>query len=208
MITVGSSSESRFSDAQCVVAGLPGQQPGGGVDEAAGAHRGHQRDGGALGADPAQVVGVAKEPPGAVAARVDEHVQGGRVVSEWWAPRTRPLAPMTSAAVGGQAGDAPAVLGVLLGPVGEDLPGADRVELLDAVEEQQPDVAAACGGLGLEVVCLVGWSGIGCLLGGGRAAAASASPVCGRASPRSKRRVRPASRRSSRQYGRTRAGRP
>ena len=43
-------------------------------------------------------------------------------------------------AVAGQARDRPAVFGVLLGPVREDLPRADRVQFLDPVEEQDPDV--------------------------------------------------------------------
>ena len=56
------------------------EQSGGGVDEASGAHRGHQRHGCALGAHPVQVLGVAEQPAGAVAARVDEDVEGGSVV--------------------------------------------------------------------------------------------------------------------------------
>ena len=51
------------------------------------------------------------------------------------------LAPRDGPAAGGEAGDVPAVLGVLLRPVGEHLPGTDGVELLDTVEEEQPDVA-------------------------------------------------------------------
>ena len=63
-------------------------------------------------------------------------------------------------AVGGDTGDGPAVLGVLLRPVREDLPGADRVELLDAVEEEQPDVTRACGARA-EVGCLGSDVGLG-----------------------------------------------
>ena len=119
-----------------------GQQTGGRVDEAAGAHAGQQRDGGALGAHPVQVLGVAQQPPGADAARVDEDVEvRSRRPAEWCAPRTRPLAPVTPCAVGGEARDRPPVLGVLQGPEGEHLPGSDGVELLDPVEQQQSDLA-------------------------------------------------------------------
>ena len=54
--------------------------------------------------------------------------------------------------VGREAEGVPAVLGVLLGPVGEHLPGADGVQLLDPVEEEEPDLAAL-------VRSAVGWCG-------------------------------------------------
>ena len=51
----------------------PAEQPGSGIDQSAGADTGHQRDGGALGADPIEVFRVAQKPPGAFAAGVYEY---------------------------------------------------------------------------------------------------------------------------------------
>ena len=72
---VGSSSASRSSEAQWVVAGRSLEQAGRRVDERAGADAGHQRDRGALAADPVEVGGVVELRPGALTARVDQHVE-------------------------------------------------------------------------------------------------------------------------------------
>ena len=142
---VGSISESRFSEAQCVVAGRPVEQAGGGVDEAPGAHRGHQRDRCALLPDPVEVLGVAQQASGAVSTGVDQDVEGRGVVEGVVGTQDEVLRADDVGPAGGQARDRPAVLGVVPGPVREDLPGADGVELLDAVEEEEPDVALRGG---------------------------------------------------------------
>ena len=80
--------------------------------------------------------------PGARAAGVDEHVEGGGVVDRVVRAEHQGLGADDGRAVGREAEGVPAVLGVLLRPVGEHLPGTDGVQLLDPVEEEEPDLPA------------------------------------------------------------------
>ena len=91
---------------------------------------------------PVQVIGVAQQSPGTGAARVDEDVPVRGVVTRVVRAEGEALGAGDRLAVHRQAGDVPTVLGVLLRPVRQHLPGTDGVQLLDAVEEEQPDVAS------------------------------------------------------------------
>ena len=87
------------------------------------------------------MVGVAQQPTGAVPTGMDEDVERGGVVEGVVSTQDEVLRADDVGAAGRQARDAPAVLGVVPRPVREDLPGTDGVQLLDAVEEQEADVA-------------------------------------------------------------------
>lgn len=145
------------------------EQSGGGVEQTSGAHRGHQRHNCALGAHPLQVLGIAKQPPGAGAAGMDEDVHGGGFVRGVLGAKDQALCAGDILAADGQARDGPIVLvlGVVLRPIRKDLPGSDGVEFFDPVEEQHPDVArregpgAAVVGRGVGAACgaLAWWVG-------------------------------------------------
>jgi len=49
-----------------------------------------------------------------------------------------PLGRSDRAAVAGEQGDTPAILGVVAGPVGEDFPWSDGVELFDTSNNRIP----------------------------------------------------------------------
>jgi hypothetical protein len=90
---------------------------------------------------------------------VNQDVHGRRVVDRVVRAEDQGLGAADGAAVRGKAECVPAVLGVLLGPGGQHLPGADGVQLFDAVEQQDPDLApppiARCRVAGHRVVCHV-----------------------------------------------------
>lgn len=117
-----------------------GQQAGGCVDQASGAHRCHQGNGVALRAHPSQMVGIVQQPTGTDPARMDQDVEPGRVLDRAVRAEREPFRAGDGHSPGGETRDVPAVVGELLGPVGQDLPGSDRVELFHAVKQQQSDV--------------------------------------------------------------------
>ena len=162
VITVGSSSESSFMAAQCVVAGRPDSKPGGCVDQAPAADTGEQRYGGALGAHPVEVRRVLQQPPGPLAPRVDQHVQGRGIGERHVGAQDQALGCGHRRAVRREARDRPPVLRVLEGPVRQHLPRPDRVELLDVVEEQETDVALGRRGCRAHGCLLASW-GVRCL---------------------------------------------
>ena len=139
----GRARASRSRDAQCVVAGRPASRPGGGVDEApvhtlvisgtvARCTRTQSRWSGS------RIRSRVPCPPGWMSTS-----SGGIVVERVVRAQDEALGGDDGAPSSRHARDGPAVLGVVQGPVREDLPRADGVELLDVVEQQQPDVAAA-----------------------------------------------------------------
>ena len=168
------------------------QQSGSGVDEASRAHRGHQRNGGTLGAHPVQVLGVAEQGSGALAARVDEDVEGRGVVEGVVGAQDQALGASDVAAVGGQARDRPSRP---RGGAGSSTRGPPRDRRRRAPRRRRR-AAARCGAATAppaasvsvgDVFCIV------CLLGGVRrltvaawdptVAMAPASPSPGRVAP-------------------------
>ena len=112
-------------------------------------------------ADPSEVVGVLEHRPGAGASRVEEHVEWGSVVEGVVRPQHERLRADDGRTVGRQAEGVPAVLGKGLGPVGEDLPGADGVQLLHPVEDEDTDLptrrhprGSVVGGVGGGRACM------------------------------------------------------
>jgi hypothetical protein len=64
--------------------------------------------------------------------------RGGASPNEWCAPSTSDLAPTTGAPSADMQKDVPLVLRMLLGPLRQNLPRPDGVELVDAVEHMMP----------------------------------------------------------------------
>ena len=210
-MTVGSSSESRFSEAQWVVARRPISKPAAAYTRLPVQTEVISGTDARCFADPVQVGVVVEHRPGARAAGVDEHVEGRGVVDRVVCAEHQGLGADDGRTVGREAEDVPAVLWVFLRPVGEHLPGTDGVELLDPVEDEQADLRVASGSRrsvwsgDVRWRCLLAWSLVG-LVGtdaGRISLAAQRSP-----SPRSKRRDSTAIGGSVSVYVRARAGRP
>jgi hypothetical protein len=82
--------------------------------------------------------GVAQQASGAVSTGVDQDVEGWGILEGVVGTQDEVLRADDVGPAGRQARDPPAVLGVMPGPVRENLPGADGIELLDPVEEECP----------------------------------------------------------------------
>ena len=136
---LGSSSRSRSSEPQWVVAGRPLSSPAARVHQRAGADAGQQPGVRPAGPDPAQVGLVDQLRAGAHPARLDQHVQRRRVRPGVLGLQHQPLGAPDQPAVRRDRRHRPAVVRPLLGPRGEHLPRPDRVQLLQPVEHQDPD---------------------------------------------------------------------
>ena len=154
----------------------------------------------ALGAYPVQVLGVAEQPPGALAAGMDEDVQGGGVVEGVVGAEDQALGTGDVGAVGGQARDGPAVLGVLSGSSTRGPPRARRRR----APRRRRRAAARCG----EGARAPLRSGLWCWLGTGgcRMAGAPGSWAVAALQPRGPRPGSPRPKRRVRQPRRGRAG--
>ena len=152
---------------QYVVAGRSRRRPGVRVDQRPGAHAGQERHGLTLLAQPGQVLLVGAEGAG-VAAGVDQHRQVRHGLARVVGLDDEPLVAGHGLAVGREGRGGVAVLGEGPGPPREHLPRTDGVELLDAVEQQDAEVA---GRLRRRGAAAWTWScGPGSATTGGRAA--------------------------------------
>src|SRR4051812_28506680 len=91
---------------------------------------------------PRQVVGVAHQGAGAVASRVYQNIERRHLAERVMGTERKSLGCADRLSVAGDAPGCPAVLRVSQRPVRKDFPGADRVELLDVVEDQETQVSS------------------------------------------------------------------
>ena len=141
VITVGSSSESRLSEAQCVVAERPLSRPADAYTRLPVHTEAISSTASRWARTQSRWAGVVEQSPDAVATGVDQDVQGGCVLEGVVRAQDEVLRSDDVHPARRQTRDAPTVLRMVLSPVGKDLPGADDVQFPDPVEEQQPDVA-------------------------------------------------------------------